>query len=168
MHPESAPLDPARRKFLRRLFALAGASTLSATNALFENSPASALDSETQEANAAQWIEVILSTQRLRAWEGSSVVIESLCSTGLPRTPTVRGSYRVYTKLVSTRMRGPGYDLRNVPHTMYFYRGYAIHGAYWHNKFGRPMSHGCVNLPLPVARQVFNWAHVGIPVRVRA
>ena len=41
-----------------------------------------------------------------------------------------------------------GYDyyLPNVPYVMYFYQGYALHGTYWHSNFGRPMSHGCVNL----------------------
>jgi lipoprotein-anchoring transpeptidase ErfK/SrfK len=47
---------------------------------------------------------------------------------------------------------------------MYFYGGYAIHGAYWHNNFGTPMSHGCVNLSLPDARWFFNWASVGTKV----
>lgn len=46
-------------------------------------------------------------------------------------------------------MTGPGYDLPNVPYTMYFYQGYGLHGTYWHNNFGTPMSHGCVNMPTP-------------------
>jgi lipoprotein-anchoring transpeptidase ErfK/SrfK len=55
-------------------------------------------------------------------------------------------------------MSGPGYNLPNVPYTMYFYRGYAIHGTYWHNNFGSPMSHGCVNLATPDAQWLYNWA----------
>lgn len=86
-----------------------------------------------------------------------------IVSTGLPGTPTVVGKFHIYQKLVSTRMVGPGYDLPNVPHTMYFYGGYALHGAYWHNNFGHPMSHGCVNLALPDAEQLFNWATPVLP-----
>ena len=63
-------------------------------------------------------------------------------------------------------MSGPDYFLPAVPFTMYFYQGYGIHGTYWHNAFGRPMSHGCVNLPTPEAEWFFNWADVGTPVRV--
>ena len=58
------------------------------------------------------------------------------------------------------------YDLPNVPHVMYFYRDYAIHGAYWHNNFGRPMSHGCVNLSNSAAKWMYGWATVGTPVVV--
>jgi lipoprotein-anchoring transpeptidase ErfK/SrfK len=47
---------------------------------------------------------------------------------------------------------------------MYFYRGYGLHGTYWHNNFGTPMSHGCVNLSTPDARWLFSWAPVGTKV----
>ncbi|MGA9378208.1 MAG: L,D-transpeptidase, partial [Phormidium sp.] len=59
-----------------------------------------------------------------------------------------------------------GYDVPNVPHTMYFHRGYAIHGAYWHNRFGTPVSHGCINVAPNHAAWLFNWANVGTPVVV--
>ena len=110
-----------------------------------------------------KWIEVDLSDQTLVAWEGNVPVMHFIVSTGLPGTPTVVGSFHIYQKLVSTRMVGPGYDLPNVPHTMYFYLGYALHGAYWHNNFGHPMSHGCVNLSLPDAERLFNWATPVLP-----
>ncbi len=117
----------------------------------------------------AKWIEVDLSDQVLRAWEYDRLVFATLVSTGLPQYPTPTGTYRIYTKLRYERMRGgtPGidyYDLPNVPHTMYFYLGYAIHGAYWHNNFGRPMSHGCVNLPLDAAAWLYDWTPVGTVV----
>jgi lipoprotein-anchoring transpeptidase ErfK/SrfK len=82
--------------------------------------------------------------------------------------PTPVGRYRIYVKYVSTLMRGPGYYLPNVPYTMYFYGGYGLHGTYWHNNFGRPMSHGCVNLPTAEAKWFFDWAPVGTPVIVKA
>ncbi len=116
-----------------------------------------------------KWIEVDLSDQTLRAWEGDRLVFGTLVSTGLARYPTPTGSFRVYAKLRYERMRGgtPGidyYDLPNVPHTMYFYRGYALHGAYWHNNFGQPMSHGCVNLPLDAAAWLYDWTPIGTVV----
>ena len=61
-----------------------------------------------------------------------------------------------------------GYDyyLPNVPYVQYFYRDYAIHGTYWHNNFGTPMSHGCVNLTIPDSQWIFNWASNGTVVNV--
>ncbi len=111
--------------------------------------------------SGAKWIDVDLSKQRLTAYVGSTAVFTTLISGGLPRTPTVVGRFRIYAKYASTRMAGPGYDLPNVPYTMYFYKGYAIHGTYWHNNFGRPMSHGCVNMRTQDAAWLYNWAPIG-------
>ena len=72
----------------------------------------------------------------------------------------------MYVKYIEDDMSGPDYFLPQVPYTMYFFQGYGIHGTYWHNSFGRPMSHGCVNLPVSEAQWFFNWAEVGTPVRV--
>ncbi|MGH2524849.1 MAG: L,D-transpeptidase, partial [Anaerolineales bacterium] len=74
--------------------------------------------------------------------------------------------YRIYVKYVAADMAGPGYYLPSVPYVMYFYLGYGLHGTYWHNNFGRPMSHGCVNLQTDQAGWLFNWASVGTPVNV--
>lgn len=109
---------------------------------------------------------VNLSDQRIYAYENGVLMRAVTVSTGLPGTPTVTGDYRVYWKLNSQTMSGPGYYLPGVPWVMYFYQGYAIHGTYWHNNFGQPMSHGCVNLPTPEAQWFFNWAEVGTPVKV--
>lgn len=113
-----------------------------------------------------KWIEVNLSTQTLTAWEGDVVVMSSIISSGVSATPTVTGRFQVYNKLTSQRMIGPGYDLPGVPSVMYFYGAYAIHGAYWHNNFGNPMSHGCVNMNLGDAAMLFNWAPMGTEVYV--
>jgi len=115
-------------------------------------------------STAGRWIDVNLSQQRLTAYQGNTAVFSTLISGGLPRTPTVVGRFAVQTKLRSTRMTGPGYDLPGVPYTMYFYKGYAIHGTYWHNNFGHPMSHGCVNMRTEDAGWLFNWASIGTPV----
>jgi lipoprotein-anchoring transpeptidase ErfK/SrfK len=113
-----------------------------------------------------RWIDVDLSHQRLTAYEGQTVVRTTLVSTGLARTPTPVGRYQIQTKLRHDDMSGPGYYLPNVPYTMYFYRGYGLHGTYWHTNFGHPMSHGCINLPTPEAEWLFNWAEVGTLVHI--
>ncbi|MGQ9904651.1 MAG: L,D-transpeptidase [Anaerolineae bacterium] len=114
-----------------------------------------------------KWIEIILSQQRLIAWENGRAVMSSPISSGLARTPTRRGTFRIQRKYPAVRMRGPGYDLPRVPYTMFYSGGYAIHGAYWHNNFGRPMSHGCVNLPVSFARRLYAWAPKGTLVVIR-
>jgi lipoprotein-anchoring transpeptidase ErfK/SrfK len=113
-----------------------------------------------------RWIDVDLTHQRLTAYEGQTMVRTTLISTGLSRTPTPVGRYHIWIKLRYDHMSGPGYYLPNVPYVMYFHRGYGLHGTYWHNNFGHPMSHGCVNLPTPEAEWLFNWAEVGTMVNI--
>ena len=116
-------------------------------------------------------VEVDLSEQRLYMKEGARTVGSFLVSTG-KWAPTPTGEWRIWTKLRYTRMTGGSkalgtyYNLPNVPYTMYYYQGYGIHGAYWHNSFGQPMSHGCVNMKPEEAGIVFNWASVGTRVVV--
>ncbi len=119
-----------------------------------------------QMADEGRWINVDLGEQRITAYEGSTPVRSYVVSTGTWRTPTVTGQFRIYVKLRSTPMSGPGYYLPGVPYTMYFYQGYAIHGTYWHNNFGTPMSHGCVNLRTDDASWMFDFASVGTLVNV--
>ena len=116
--------------------------------------------------NGARWIDVNLSQQMVYAYEGDVVVNSFLVSTGTWATPTVTGKYNIYVKYRSAPMSGPGYYLPNVPYIMYFYKGYGLHGTYWHNNFGTPMSHGCVNLRTDEAGWLFNWASVGTLVNV--
>lgn len=121
-------------------------------------------------------ITVDTGSQKLTAWENGKIVHETKVSTGMKLTPTVKGSFKVYYKTPLHDMRGPSpykniypsgkYHIKNVPHSMYFYQGYAIHGAYWHNNFGRVASHGCVNVPLASAEWLFNWSPVGTRVEV--
>jgi lipoprotein-anchoring transpeptidase ErfK/SrfK len=123
-------------------------------------------DAPTAPTSAGKSIVVSTGEQRIYAYENGQLVHSHLASTGLPATPTVLGDYKIYVKYLADDMSGPGYFLPQVPYTMYFYQGYGIHGTYWHNSFGRPMSHGCVNLPTPEAKWFFDWASVGTPVRV--
>lgn len=116
--------------------------------------------------NGEHWIDVDLTNQMLYAYEGDTVVASFLVSTGVAAYPTVTGQYHIYVKYLSTLMTGPGYYLPDVPYTMYFYEGYGIHGTYWHNNFGTPMSHGCVNMRTSDAEWVYNWASVGTLVNI--
>lgn len=116
--------------------------------------------------NGVRWIDVDLTNQMVYAYEGDVIVKSFLVSTGTWLTPTVTGQYKIYVKYRSAKMSGPGYYLPNVPYIMYFYKGYGLHGTYWHNNFGTPMSHGCVNLRTDDAAWLFNWASVGTLVNV--
>lgn len=119
-----------------------------------------------QLADEGRWIDVDLSAQRVTAFDGDTPVRSFIVSTGTSAHPTVTGQFRVYIKLRSTPMAGPGYYLPGVPYTMYFYKGYALHGTYWHDNFGTPMSHGCVNLRTSDAEWLYNFASVGTLVNV--
>ena len=114
----------------------------------------------------ARWIDVNLSTQSVYAYEGDTVVNSFIVSTGTRYTPTVTGKFKIWIKLKSTSMSGPGYYLPNVPYVMYFYKGYGLHGTYWHSNFGTPMSHGCVNLRTSDAEWLYYWASEGTVVNV--
>lgn len=135
-------------------------------------------DSESQVLGVAEpnarYIEVDLSEQTLRAWDGDSLFMETLVSTGLPWWPTPTGEFRIWVKLRATRMEGGEgryyYNLPNVPYVMYFenedvpgWRGYGLHGAYWHNEFGTERSHGCVNLPIDAAQKLYFWVTPNLP-----
>ncbi len=112
-------------------------------------------------------IVVDLSEQTMRAYEDGRLVRKVEVSTGLPETPTVTGQYHIYVKRPAQTMSGPNYYLPDVPWVMYFYQGYGLHGTYWHDNFGQPMSHGCVNLPTEEAKWLYEWAEIGTPVLVQ-
>jgi LysM repeat protein len=116
--------------------------------------------------SSGKWIDVKLSRpQRLTAYEGNKAVFSTLVSAG-STFPTPTGTFNVYIRYRAQAMSGPGYYLPGVPYVLYFYQNYAIHGTYWHNNFGNPMSHGCVNLPTPAAEWIYNWAGIGTPVKI--
>jgi lipoprotein-anchoring transpeptidase ErfK/SrfK len=117
-------------------------------------------------ADEGRWIDVDLSEQIVTAYDGATPVRHFIVSTGTWQHPTLTGQFRVWVKLASTPMAGPGYYLPGVPWTMYYYRGYALHGTYWHSNFGTPMSHGCVNLTIVEAEWLYNFASVGTLVNV--
>lgn len=111
-----------------------------------------------------RWIRVDLSEQMLIAYEGDQPIRGFVVSTGLPGTPTVTGTFSIRMKVRSQTMEGGDpalgnyYNLPNVEWVQYFYADYGFHGTYWHNNFGHPMSHGCVNMTNADAKWLFDWA----------
>ena len=117
---------------------------------------------------------VSLGAQRLWAYAGESPVLSTLVSTGTAETAEVAtpvGQWRISVKFPLETMEGlvsgEAYRVEDVPDVMYFTdEGHALHGAYWHQNFGTPMSHGCVNLPLDVSSWMYGWAPEGTGVTV--
>ena len=121
-------------------------------------------------APGERWIDVNLTTQSLTAYEGDQPVLTTYISSGIWPYLTVTGQFQIYIRYQSQDMNGYrlGYDyyLEDVPYVMYFYKDFALHGTYWHNNFGNPMSHGCVNMITADAQWLFNWSSYGTVVNV--
>ncbi len=116
----------------------------------------------------ARWIHVDLDAQVLVAYEGDRPVFATMVSTGREGFATPTGLFRIQSKHVSTTMDDPdageeSYSIEDVPWTMYFEGSYALHAAFWHDRFGRPRSHGCVNLAPADARWIFEWSEPALP-----
>ncbi|MBI3397580.1 L,D-transpeptidase [Candidatus Woesebacteria bacterium] len=114
-------------------------------------------------------IYVDLTKQTLYAYQGDTLFMQTLISSG-KWFDTPPGDFRIWIKLRATRMSGGSgadyYNLPNVPYVMFFSggdisaaRGFSLHGAYWHNNFGHPMSHGCVNMRISDAEKLYNWVN---------
>lgn len=125
-------------------------------------------------AGSAPWLSVSLLRQTLVAFRGDQPVFATLVSTGVGGAAdpsethaTVQGVFRVHTKHITRTMAGPladdPYDLRDVPYVQYFHEGYALHAAFWHDGFGQPKSHGCINLSPSDARHLFHVTEPLVP-----
>lgn len=120
-----------------------------------------------------KWVEVNLAQQITTAYVDGTPVKVTLASTGTAANPTTPGVWKIYWRLLSQEMKNGNlgspdyYDLKNVPYVQYFQMsGEALHGTYWHDDFGRPRSHGCVNLSIPMAGWFYGWAGIGTIVYV--
>jgi hypothetical protein len=132
-----------------------------------------------------KWVNVNLTQQIVTGYQDGTPVMVTLASTGtfpgkidpttgkLEDNRTNVGVWKIYYRLSSQEMKGGNkaagdyYDLPNVPWVQYFYSsGEALHGTYWHDDFGRPHSHGCVNLSTPIAEWFYNWDTLGTIVWV--
>jgi hypothetical protein len=122
-----------------------------------------------------KWIDVNLTRKTLMAFEGDTPVYATLISSGKRskikkrdhRTKT--GKWRIREKHITTTMDGDGpagdlpYSIQDVPYVQYYDGSYALHGAFWHNNFGREQSHGCVNLAPSDAKHLFFWSDPPLP-----
>lgn len=115
-----------------------------------------------------RWIEIDLDQQTVSAYDNGQMVYATLTSTGVPGFWTRPGLFQIFEKTETTPMSGAFeadasdyYYLEDVPWTMYFDEARALHGAYWHTKFGYEQSHGCVNLSAGDSRWLFDWAQMG-------
>ncbi|PJA93965.1 MAG: hypothetical protein CO132_00605 [Candidatus Kerfeldbacteria bacterium CG_4_9_14_3_um_filter_45_8] len=116
-----------------------------------------------------RWIEVNLSEQIEYIWEDGYLRNVYLVSTGLPSTPTPAGEFSITKKFPFHDYVGDNYSFLNTPWNLRFLEGGAgknmyLHTAYWHNNFGHPMSHGCINMRQEDVAWVFNWADIGTAV----
>jgi hypothetical protein len=142
------------------------------------------------ESAGRKWIDVNITEQTLRAYQGNTLISQTLVSTGLAPNNTDLGVFHVRYKLEKTDMAGTtgpdgsviamgeqavenasgnesSYVVKDVPDVMYLNAdAEALHGAYWHNNFGNRMSHGCINLPLDMAHFLYGWAPLGTMVWV--
>ena len=114
-------------------------------------------------------IDVDLGSQRATLYENGNVVNSWAVSTGLPGTATPTGNFKVFAHTQMQDMGcypGAPYCTENVPWITWFTTNIGFHGTYWHNNFGNRMSHGCVNLPIDLAKYVYDWSPVGLEVSV--
>ncbi len=119
---------------------------------------------------SGKWIEVDLSEQRLTLYVDEARVNSFLISSGTAKTPTPPGVFKVWSKTPSQTMTGTiagdYFRLPNVKWVSYVNGDVAIHGTYWHRNFGRPMSHGCINMTEAAAKIVYDFAPLGTRVVV--
>ncbi len=122
--------------------------------------------------NEEKKIVVDLTTQLVTAFEGEKLVFSERCASGVKGTDTPKGEFRTYHKGPSVHMTNEGdavenesvYSLPGVPWCSFFTgAGNAFHGTYWHNDYGRPRSHGCVNLPSAASKFIYRWTQPNVP-----
>ncbi len=124
--------------------------------------------------NGERWLDINVTKQTLVAYEGTRAVFATVVSTGEAglgdpdkTRATKRGIFRIHTKHIAATMDsqvvGEEFELRDIPYVQYFEGGYALHAAYWHDDFGKPRSHGCINLAPEDARRLFFWTEPKVP-----
>lgn len=127
--------------------------------------------SQPYDYNQGKRIEIDLTRQKAYAFEGNDLVYAFTISSG-KWYPTPTGEFTIWAKVRSQKMSGGDksigtyYYLPNVPYVMFFsnkeiakMRGFSFHGTYWHDNFGSPMSHGCVNMRIEDAKILYDWAN---------
>lgn len=185
-HYRNSPIinELASDSYLRRILISDGEFEADANSGVYDNKPVvvpgaqlakifNSLEKNINvlgESSEEKRIEVDLTTQRLYAYDGQTIKHIFAISSGNPWTPTVTGEFYIWGKVKAQRMSGGSvadgsyYNLPNVPYVMFFHKGYSFHGAYWHNDFGFPRSHGCVNLSIEDAKTLYYWAFPEMPL----
>ena len=116
----------------------------------------------------AKWVHVDLAEQTLVAYEGARAVYATLISSGKEGYEPPTGLFQVQQKYISTTMNAEDpidgfYEVEEVPWTLYYHGGYALHGAYWHTDFGKVRGHGCTNIAPVDARWIYYWSDPEVP-----
>ena len=134
-------------------------------------------------APGEKWIDVNTKTQIITAYEGQTPVYTTLISTGrMGDSRTIKGTFRIWAKVAAiamdntdeeleeTEMLDGGlleerhlFSLHDVPWAQFFFENFALHGVYWHDRFGNRRSHGCVNMAPTDARWFFHWTEPRLP-----
>jgi len=109
-----------------------------------------------------RWMSIDLYEQVLTVFDGDEPIFATLIATGLPRWPTYEGVFNIYFRQQRRNMSwgvvgDDFYFIEEVPWTMFFDEGRALHGAYWHDGLGYRRSHGCVNLSITDAHWLYRW-----------
>ncbi|MFZ5391011.1 MAG: L,D-transpeptidase family protein [Patescibacteria group bacterium] len=120
-------------------------------------------------AKKIKTIKINLKNQSLTYFFGDKQLESFLISSGIARLPTPTGNFEIQNKFPTKHYKGPGYDYPNTKWNLHFYTGayrYYIHGAYWHDDFGQPKSHGCINVSYDNMERLYNWAQVGSQVLI--
>ena len=118
--------------------------------------------------SGGKWVHVDLPEQTLVAYEGDRPVFATVISSGKEGYEPPTGLFQVQQKYISTTMNATDpidgfYEVEEVPWTLYYHRGYALHGAYWHTDFGKVRSHGCTNIAPVDARWLYYWSDPEVP-----
>lgn len=118
------------------------------------------------------WVNINLSSQYMTIYQGNNILLELYISSGRSGWETPTGTFYVnrmlrYDTMVGNNIKGESWNVPDVPHAIYFTNnGHAIHGTYWHNNFGTPLSHGCVNMPEWAAEYLYSIAYVGMRIEI--
>ncbi len=163
--PPSRPYASAARRLLYRVALLA----LLLSVFVFLAAPGTSLassDLRRRSYGLVDYIDVDLSNQVLTAYQDDTVVLQTYISSGTDEYPTPTGTYYIEWQAPYVDMEGPGYYLPDVPYVMAFIGNYALHGTYWHDNFGTPMSHGCINLSIDDAAWLYDRVVEGTPLYI--
>jgi L,D-transpeptidase catalytic domain len=126
------------------------------------------LERPTGTGSQPQWFDVDLGEQVVVAYRDDKPVYATLTSSGHEPNHTPRGNYPIWGKVTSITMKSQDYDdvsyyVNRVPWVLFFQAHNALHGAYWHDRFGNTKSHGCVNLAPKDAQYLFDWLEPSLP-----